>query len=648
MCGIAGLLTARRTGIPLAQIVARMAATLRHRGPDDGGAWSDEASGIALGHRRLSIIDLSQEGHQPMRSRCGRYWMVYNGEVYNFAEIKRTLGVRGHSFRGHSDTEVVLTAFTEWGILAGTPQFNGMFAFAVWDIHERALWLGRDRVAEKPLYYGWAGDTFLFGSELKALRAHPDFVANIDRSALVQYLRFSYVPAPRTVYQHVRKLAPGTLLKLDVERLTSPETYQYWSADETWGQSEAAPFDGSAADGAAALERLLLSAVRLRMVADVPLGAFLSGGLDSSAVVALMQAQSIQPVKTFTIGFHEVAYNEAPHAKRVAQHLGTDHTELYVTPEEARATIPDLSRTYDEPFADPAQIPTSLLAKLARTKVTVSLSGDGGDELFGGYARYLWGRTLWGVLRHLPPTTRRSLSQILRLLPMNWLRGGIGLPLGRIFRLVERTQKASDILALSDAADMYRRFMSPWTRPAELVQDGLEPPDGFPPLPSADSPRDIVAWMMHADFTTYFQNDILVNVDRATMAVGLEGRIPFTDHRVIEFAWSLPHDWKLRGSVNKWLLRKVLYRYVPQALVDRTKMGFGVPLGDWLRGPLRGWALDLLSPERLKREGYLRSEPIQRAWREHDTGLVDWSFALWTVLMFEAWLSSPSFQYSPE
>lgn len=636
MCGIAGFLTPLRLAEPLTELASRMAASLTHRGPDDAGAWADEAAGIALAHRRLSIIDLTQEGHQPMRSACQRYWMIYNGEVYNFADLRKTLESAGHTFRGHSDTEVILAAFSEWGVEGAIPRFNGMFAIALWDARDRALWLARDRVGEKPLYYGWAGRTFLFASELKALRAHPDFVARVDRQALVQYVRSGYVAGPLSIYQDVRKVPPGSIVRVDGNDTAAPRTIPYWRAAEMTRRSCEHPFRGSEADGAKELERLLLSAVKMRMVADVPLGAFLSGGIDSSMVVAAMQAQSRQPVKTFTIGFHEAAFNEATHAKRIAAHLGTEHTELYVTPDEARAVIPELPRIYDEPFADPAQIPTALLARLTRTSVSVSLSGDGGDELFAGYARYIWGRKLWALLRRTPLGLRRPASRVLDRFTRDKWRGASSRSVVRRFRLAERAQKAVDILALDGVPAMYRRFMSLWPDPSRLVRGAVESPDGLPPFGHLD---EVVPWMMYADFTGYFPNDILVNVDRAAMAVSLEGRMPFTDNRLVEFAWSLPQNWKLHGNVSKWLLRQVLYRYVPRRLIDRPKMGFGVPIGEWLRGPLREWAGDLLSTSRLEGEGYLDPAPIQRAWHEHDAGIRSQSFALWSILMFEAWLS---------
>jgi asparagine synthase (glutamine-hydrolysing) len=614
-----------------------MGRTLRHRGPDDDGTWADEQARIAFAHRRLAILDLTLEGHQPMQSHCGRYMMTYNGEVYNFQELRQSLETAGHRFRGRSDTEVVLTAFTEWGVVDAIPRFNGMFALAVWDTRDRILWLARDRVAEKPLYVGWAGGALVFASQLAAIREHPQFAPTIDRDALVQYLRYGYIPAPRSIYERVQKVPPGTILRIDGTDPTRQESFVYWSATEAMHRAASRPFRGSEADGADELERLLRSAVTMRMISDVPLGAFLSGGLDSSTVVALVQAQSTQPVRTFSIGFHERAYNEADAAKLVAAHLRTSHTELYVTPTEARSIIPRLPSIYDEPFADPAQVPTCLLAALTRKHVTVSLSGDGGDELFAGYARYLWGRKLWRYVGPVPARVRQPMSRALAgALP--WLRERIHRPLARRLRLVERAEKASQILALRDEVEMYRRFMSPWLRPETIVRGGTEPPDAFPHPASGLTSSGLVDWMMRADFVNYFQNDILVNVDRATMAVGLEGRIPFTDHRTMEFAWSLAHDWKLRGNVTKWLLRKVLYKYVPAHLVDRPKMGFGVPIGAWMRGPLRDWASELLSPAKLRRQGYFDPEPIVQAWRDQQDEICDRTSALWSVLMFQAWL----------
>jgi asparagine synthase (glutamine-hydrolysing) len=620
-----------------------MTDTLIHRGPDDSGSWIDPEAGIALGHRRLAIVDLSPEGHQPMVSADGRYVVAFNGEIYNFLELRSQLKAFGHHFRGHSDTEVMLASFSQWGLDEAIERFNGMFAFALWDRQERVLHLGRDRLGEKPLYYGWMGNTFLFGSELKALKAHPDFQAEINRNALALFLRFGYIPAPYSIYQGIYKLPPGTILTWR-GGANRPEPVSYWSAKKVAELGAAEPFIGSEQEALFQLEALLKDAVGLRMVADVPLGAFLSGGIDSSTVVALMQAQSSQPVKTFTIGFYEDGYNEAQHAKAVAQHLGTDHTELYVTPQETLAVIPKLPILYDEPFADPSQIPTFLVSQLARQHVTVSLSGDGGDELFAGYDRYFSGNRIWQKIGWMPRPLRQTAARILTSLsPQTWDWGLTHFAALLPAMLKQPTPGTklhllADFLAAPNSEAIYMHLVSHWKNPEALVVDSSEPPTALSDRQRwAQLPR-FTQRMMYLDTVTYLPDDILVKVDRASMGVNLEARVPFLDHRVVELAWRLPLSMKISGTQGKWLLRQVLYKYVPKNLIERPKMGFGVPIDSWLRGPLRDWAEALLDERRLQQEGFLNPQLIRQKWEEHLSGEWDWQYYLWDVLMFQAWL----------
>ena len=653
MCGIAGFLTQRDAGRSPA-IAGRMADAIVHRGPDDSGVWTDEAAGVALAHRRLAILDLSPQGRQPMRSHCGRYVIAFNGEVYNFAAIREALEQAGLApvWHGHSDTEVMLAAIAAWGLEAALKKFVGMFAFALWDRETRTLSLARDRLGEKPLYYGWQGETFLFGSELKALRAHPAFRAEIDRDALALFLRHNAIPAPYSIYQGILKLPPGTFLQLRMEdalalglspRGRRGEIKPYWSARSVAEAGQRNLFRGNDAEAATELERLLGQAVGGQMVADVPLGAFLSGGIDSTTIVALMQAQSRRPVKTFTIGFNETGYNEAEHAHAVARHLGTEHTELYVAPRDAMDVIPNLSSTYDEPFADSSQIPTCLVSHLARQHVTVSLSGDGGDELFGGYNRYFWARNIWRKLGWAPRSLRAALAGLLTTLPPStwntafhklerWLPARL-----RYANPGDKLHKAAEILAVRSPEEIYLGLVSHWKHSARLVPGSVEPLTLLTdPGQQADLP-DFEHRMMLLDTVTYLPDDILAKVDRAAMAVSLETRVPLLDHRVVEFAWTLPLDMKIRHGQGKWLLRQVLYRHVPQSLMERPKMGFGVPIDVWLRGPLKAWAAALIEPGRLAREGYFDPAPIQRKWAEHQSGSRNWSYYLWDVLMFQAW-----------
>lgn len=649
MCGFAGQLRAfvgaGQAGLAIETLA--MADAIAYRGPDDSGTWIDAAAGIALGHRRLSIVDLSPAGHQPMGSASGRYVMAYNGELYNHLELRREIDAMNVAvvWRGHSDTETLLAAIDAWGLAGTLKRCIGMFALALWDRETRTLSLARDRLGEKPLYYGWQGSgdgaVFLFGSELKALRAHPAFAAAINRDALALYMRHNYIPAPHTIYSGVNKLLPGTILTVSLEQRT-PAITAYWSAVNAVQEGSKNRFDGSSSDAVDGLERLLKSAVSQQMVADVPLGAFLSGGVDSSTIVALMQAQSSRPVKTFTIGFNEVGYNEAEHAKAVAKHLGTDHTELYVTPEEAMAVIPRLATMYDEPFADSSQIPTFLVSQLARQHVTVSLSGDAGDELFSGYNRYTLATRMWGKLSRVPMPARRAAARsITALSPDTWSALTGWLPHPRFkHRFGDKLHKGASVLATRSIDGLYHSLVSHWTVPAAVVIDGEEPPTPLTGLQPDLTGLDPVERMMALDLMTYLPDDILTKVDRASMAVSLESRVPMLDHRVVEFAWRLPQSLKQRDGVGKWVLRQVLYRHVPRALIDRPKMGFGVPIDVWLRGPLREWAESLLDESRLRREGFFRPEPVRLLWAEHIGGSRNWAYHLWDVLMFQAWLEA--------
>ena len=636
MCGITGFidLSAHRiSSEELIPTVTRMADAIRHRGPDDQGVWADAEAGLALGFCRLSILDLSPAGHQPMQSADERYMMIYNGEVYNFAELREKLESLGHTFRGTSDSEVMLAAFVQWGLEAAVRQFNGMFAIALWDRQQKVLHLVRDRLGVKPLYYGWCKDVFLFGSELKALRAHPAFDATIDRDSLSLFLRHSYIPAPRSIYKNINKLQPGTILSLPFRGGRQDMTQTtYWSVREAVEQGKADPFRGTTQEAVSELDTLLRESVRLRMIADVPLGAFLSGGIDSSTIVALMQAQSRLPVRTFTIGYQEGSFNEAVYAKAVARHLGTEHTELYITPEVAMTVIPSLPNLYDEPFSDPSQIPTYLVSKLARQHVTVSLSGDGGDELFGGYTRYTRSKSVWSLIGGVPPPLRRAAGGFF---------SHLSLAENKPFALNDKLYYLSEMLKSEDAQGVYLRAMSHWAQPDAVVMGGHEPltmlrtPEAWPLIP------EFVQRMMYLDLITYLPDDILVKLDRASMGVSLEGRVPYLDdHRVAEFAWRLPLDYKIRARAGKWVLRQVLDRYVPKGLIERPKMGFGMPVASWLRGGLKEWAESLLDENRLKQEGYFNPAPIREKWAEHLSNKHNWQYYLWDVLMFQSWLEA--------
>jgi len=620
-----------------------MIAPIVHRGPDDSGVCVDEQAGLAFGFRRLAIVDLSANGHQPMWSPSRRFVMVFNGQVYNFKDLRGELEQYGYRFRGHSDTEVILAAFERWGIHEGVRRFVGMFAIAVWDAHRRELSLFRDRIGKKPLYVYSEPGLITFGSELKALLAGPSFDRSIDRTALASYLRYLYVPAPKSIFQRAIKLPPGHILTVSDPKVALPPPQPYWSLREVVLAGLAKPFPGSDAEAIDELDALLADAVRCRLYADVPLGALLSGGIDSSAVVALMQEMTTQPVKTYTIGFAEEEFDEAPHAARVARHLGTDHTELLLTGEGARAVIPRLPEIFDEPLADPSQLPTFLVSQLARQHVTVALSGDGGDELFAGYNRYLYGTRVLSGVNRLPRGVRRLVAAGIGSVPQpTWDR------LHRVTTALlpgvsnqhlpgERMHKLGNLMRAASVGDMYRALLSAWQQPDSLLVDRGAIEDPNRGILDGGQPAHLLDRMMLVDQLTYLPDDLLAKVDRASMAVSLEVRTPLLDHRVVEFSWRLAHSLKVRGSLGKWALRQVLYRRLPRHLVERPKMGFSVPIDRWLRGPLRKWAEGLLSYDELGRSGLLDPAPIIGAWRELREGRRPAGPALWAVIMFQAW-----------
>lgn len=647
MCGIAGVVTWRPEG-GLGEQVERMIAPLVHRGPDDHGVWVDGQCGVGLGHRRLSILDLSPQGHQPMTSTGGRYVIAYNGEIYNFAQIRDELSAEGKApqWRGHSDTEILLAAFDAWGVEATLRKTVGMFAIALWDREARTLTLARDRIGEKPLYYGIVRGRFVFGSELKAIRAIADGDLQVDRDALAEFMRFGYIPSPKSIYAGIAKLAPGhVLIVRSVSDIGMP--HPYWSLDTPEQEQLRAQLAGCGDEELTDLvHNRLRDAIGLQMVSDVPLGAFLSGGVDSSTVVALMQSQSAKRIRTYTIGFHEGMFDEAPYAKAVAQHLGTEHTELYVTAKDAAEVIPELPMIYDEPFADSSQIPTTLVSRLTRQHVTVSLSGDGGDELFAGYPRYQLTAALWQRVNGQPMGVRRAAASILQSFSaQGWDRVLGFLPASQRQRINgRRVHRLAQLMVSRSIGEMYVRLMSQWQPEEGLVlgADGQR-------LQEANWPQtgDPIEAMRRWDVGQYLPDDLLVKVDRASMSASLESRAPLLDHRLVELAFALPQRMLVRDGVGKWVLRRVLDRYVPRELIERPKAGFSIPLGDWLRGPLRDWAETLLNAEKLSGQGFLDAEKVSVMWQQHLSGSYDRSTYLWNVLMFQAWHASAGDGYQP-
>jgi asparagine synthase (glutamine-hydrolysing) len=631
MCGIAGFFDPRGLDSEVALVtLERMVNRLHHRGPDDSGLWVDERLGVALGHRRLSILDLSRGGHQPMVSHSGRYLVVFNGEIYNHLEVRNDLDDVVSSWRGNSDTETLLQAIEEWGLDAALKRSTGMFAFALWDNQDRSLTLVRDRLGEKPVYYGWQGGNFLFGSELKALVAHPYFKGEVNREALPLYLQCGYMPNQYSIYHDIYKLLPGTYLKIDASnRGATPLPTTYWSLSEHVERTGSTVFQGTEKDAVAGLKSRLQQSIALELRADVPVGAFLSGGLDSSTVVALMQEQSIRPIKTFTIGFEQDRYNEAVFAKKVAEELGTDHTELYVTANEARDVIPKLTEIYDEPFGDSSAIPTYLVAQLASEQVTVALSGDGGDELLGGYSRYSKMEKIWSLLDHFPLSLRQLLAGV--HVRSSVFSAVLGDEQRRKFTLL------GALLGTENVENFQSAYTAQWRHSENLVPNVEAHPLAFNSI-GCSSGKSLVERMMYADTMGYLPNDILQKVDRAAMANSLETRVPMLDHRIVEYLWSLPPEIRLKGSSNKWMLKQILSEYVPLKLFDRPKMGFGVPVDEWLRGPLKDWAEELLSERRLLDQGFLKPKIIRARWHEHLAGAANWRDPLWTILSFQAWV----------
>lgn len=624
MCGFSGFFASHNPDNHHYQILGAMASAINHRGPDDSGVWYEAQSGIGLAHARLAIVDLSPAGHQPMRSACDRYVIIFNGEIYNHLALRQQLEEEKQApvWRGHSDTETLLACFAVWGVEKTIRATVGMFALALWDKQQQMLTLARDRFGEKPLYWGWCNETLLFGSELKALKSHPAFNAEIDRNSLVLLLRHNYIPAPHTIYEGIHKLPAGHFVQIGQGQNVGTATSQsYWSLNSVIESGLANPFVGSDQDAVTALEQLISESVAGQMLADVPLGAFLSGGVDSSTIVSLMQQQSNRPVRTFAVGFNEPGYNEAKYAQEVAAHLGTDHTELYVGAEEALAVIPKLPEIYCEPFADSSQIPTFLVSQMAKRQVTVALSGDGGDELFGGYNPYQFAPKIWSSISRLPLSIRKLAVAVLKGAP-----------------LPDKLHKLLGVLPASDRDEFYSMLMSHWQQPEKVVIGGSVVPTllgGSATWPKVES---FEHWMMAVDANQYMSDDILVKVDRAAMANSLETRVPLLDHRVVEFAWQLPLSLKIRKGTGKWVLREVLYKHVPREMIERPKKGFSIPLAQWLRGPLREWADTLLDEQRLQQESYFNPQPIRKLWQEHLVGRRDNALKLWSILMFQAWL----------
>jgi asparagine synthase (glutamine-hydrolysing) len=659
MCGLVGLYTQDLNArVVLVDTIQAMADCIAHRGPDDFGVWADDDNGIGLGHRRLSILDLSPAGHQPMLSVSGRFVLAYNGEIYNHLEIRERLLAENcaPAWRGHSDTETLLAAIEAWGLDKALQASTGMFAIALWDKQEKTLQLARDRFGEKPLYYGWVDDAFVFASELKAVHAVPGYQLRINREALALYMRFCYVPAPLSIHQDLYKLEPGCVLQisgvvpvaakgpmLPGERYESISIRRWWSFRYTAAAGIANPFHDEA-EALQALELALSKSVQQQSLADVPLGAFLSGGVDSSLIVALMQKQSIQPVKSFTIGFEDPNFDESDFAKAVAQHLGTEHQTLMVTSADAQAVIPKLGRMYDEPFADSSQIPTYLVCQAARKHVTVALSGDAGDELFGGYNRYFWGPKIWDKISWMPYPARRAAGSLIQSIPANWWDGLSDTMPERLSaaRMGDKAHRLGARLSqVRNADNLYESLVSEWHPSEAVVRNAPSHPFDSLALIRTEMPavlNDKQSQMMYKDTLSYLPDDILCKVDRAAMAVSLETRVPFLDQHIVELAWRLPMNMKIRGHQGKWALRQVLYKHVPRELIERPKAGFGIPVGNWLRGPLRDWAEALLDETRLQNEGYFNPQPIRRKWHQHLSGRFDYTVSLWCVLMFQAWL----------
>ena len=643
MCGIAGAVEKNNTREKWRDTLFAMGKSIEHRGPDDSGIWFDEKAGVGFAHQRLSIIDLSEHGKQPMISKSGRFVIAYNGEIYNFFHIKDMLSSYSVPWQGGSDTEVVLAAIDIWGLEKAIEKFIGMFAFALFDKQEQKIFLVRDRLGIKPLYYSIFPKKIIFGSELKPIKLCPGFEKQINRDVLALFLRHNYIPAPYSIYKNTYKLTPGSILEICLKSFDIKEN-TFWSAKDQALKGQNEPYQLDESNAVKDLESLLLDAVKIRMISDVPLGAFLSGGIDSTTITAMMQSLSSTPVRTFSIGFHEKKYNESQHARAIARYLGTDHTELIVTPEQLLDMVPKISSIFDEPFSDSSQIPTYLLALLTREHVTVSLSGDGGDELFGGYLRYNLGHDLWKKIGWLPVVMRKFLAGFIEIIPMGLLDKygqNIAKTAGRYSAsgtAGAKVRALAEILTASDFEDLYKRLVSHWKFPDAIVIASKEAASLLDSSKDLDRFHDLYHRMMFLDLVTYLPDDILTKVDRTTMAVSLEARVPVLDHRVVEFAWKLPLSMKVKEQDNKWILKQVLYKYVPEELVNRPKMGFGIPIDQWLRSSLRDWAESLLDESTLKQEGFFNTEMIRRKFDEHVKGSRNWHYYLWDILMFQEWL----------
>ena len=645
MCGFSGFLGGNSLSTDPYSVLKMMGDTITHRGPDDNGEWYDSNHNIGMAHRRLSVVDLSSAGHQPLISPSGRYTIAFNGEIYNHlllrSELEKNNDVK--KWIGHSDTETFLACFDVWGVQKSLERAIGMFAFSVWDAQEKVIILGRDRIGEKPLYYGWQKNTFFFGSELKSFKPHSAFNAEISRDAIALFLRHNYIPSPYSIYKGISKLQPGNLLIVSIA-YPKPKIISYWSASNAVISGVKNQFTGSPDEAVSYLENLTMDSVKQQMASDVPLGAFLSGGVDSSVIVAAMQSQSLRPIKTFTIGFNEEKYNEATYAKEVANHLGTEHTELYVTHDDALNIIPKLPTLYCEPFSDSSQIPTFLVSQLAKKHVTVSLSGDGGDELFCGYNRYQMTNNLWKKLSIFHPRLRTLLAKSIVLFsPKDWDYIAKYVPKLKNFNNIgDKLHKGAGVLDSNSINELYLGLVSHNRNPSNLVINSIEPKTLLTDSSSYLDQLNDVQKMMALDLVTYLPDDILVKVDRASMGVSLESRVPFLDHRIVEFSWKLPMSMKINNGSSKWVLRQMLYKYVPKELIERPKMGFGIPIDNWLRGPLRDWAENLLDENRLRKEGYFHPKPIREMWAAHLSGHRNMQYSLWNILMFQAWLEQES------
>jgi len=651
MCGIAGFYQSFQQSYNSKEVIRSMTDSIRHRGPDNSDFWISPEKKMVFGHRRLSVLDLSASGTQPMLSACETLVLSFNGEIYNHKSLRQQLLALGKApvWHGHSDTETLLACFAAWGVAETLRSAVGMFAISLWDLTHKTITLARDRLGEKPLYWGWSNNVFLFGSELKSLKTHPLFDAEIDRNSLTLLLRYGYIPAPFSIYRGIHKLLPGHFLQipfgsLDLSSAKTLLPTPYWSINEAVSNGLASQFEGTATDAVDAVEHQLGQSVQDQMLSDVPLGAFLSGGIDSSLIVSIMQAQTNLPVRSFTIGFEEKGFNEAEHAMAVARHLGTQHTEIYVQPNDALSVIPQLPQMFCEPFSDSSQIPTFLVSQMAKQHVTVALSGDGGDEIFGGYNRYIAAQKIWKPAQNAPLFVRKALAGGLNMVPpARWdqLFDILKPVLPRSLQLSipgEKARKLSAVLSTTNGKEYYCQLISCWSDPNNVVLGGVEPITKVTDYDNWPSTDCLEHSMMAMDLQTYLADDILCKVDRAAMANSLEVRVPMLDHRVVELAWKMPLEFKIRDGKGKWLLRQILYKHVPKELVERPKAGFGIPLDSWLRGTLKEWAEELLNESRLIQEGFFNPEPIRTMWIEHLSGKKNWQYHLWNILMFQAWL----------